>query len=177
MKKVILFVCLSIFIFNSCSNNKQNDLKKINDLKKALYDKTATNFDTKKAEELINLYVKFANDYPKDTSSVSFLFEAANLSTNIKPKYAIELFDKIINEYSDDKRVPDCVFFKAFTYDEKLKDIKKARESYETYLKKYPNYTWAKDIPRLIEMLGKTPEQIGAELVAKQQNDSLSNKK
>jgi len=167
MKRVTLFVCLIAFVLASCSN-KKSELKTINDLKKEVFDKSAKTFDGKKAEELINLYVAFAKDFPKDTNAVNFLFDAANLSVATNPKYAIELFDKLIAEYPNSKRVPDCMFYKGFTYDEKLKDAKHARECYNTYLQKYPNHTWAKDIPGLIEMLGKTPEQIGAELEAKQ---------
>jgi tetratricopeptide (TPR) repeat protein len=160
MKKYFVLAVLSFFILSSCSDNKNNDLQKIKDIQKNLTDKTGP-YSIAKANELIDLYVKFAESYPKDTNSITFLFDAANLSINIKPKYAVELFDKIIKEYPDDKRVPDCMFYKAFVYDEKLRDTKRAREGYQSYLKKYPDHTWAKDIPGLLEMLGKTSEQIG----------------
>jgi len=176
MKRIIALTMFSVFIMTSCSN-KKNDLQKINDLKKVLTDKSGTTFNVEKAKELVDLYVKFAENYPKDTNSVSFLFNAANLSINIKPKQAVELFDKIMKDYPDDKRVADCMFYKAFVYDEKLKDIKNAREGYEAYMKKYPNGAWSKDIPGLLKMLGKTAEQIGAELEAKQKEDSLASKK
>ena len=176
MKKIILFVCLVAIVFSSCKN-KESEIKKIDTLKKELFDKSVKTFDAKKAQDLINLYVAFVKDFPKDTNSANFLFDAANVSEGVNPKYSIELLNRVIAEYPDSKRVPDCMFYKGFTYDEKLKDVKNARESYEVYLKKYPNHVWAKNIPDLINMLGKTPEQIGEELTAKQHKDSLVKKK
>ena len=176
MKKILLFVCIAAIVFSSCSS-KQNKLKQISSLKKDLFDKSVKTFDNRKADQLVSLYVKFVEDYPKDTNSANFLFEAANISEATNPKYAVNLLTKVITEYPNSKRVPDCMFYKGFTYDEKLKDFNKAKECYEEYLQKFPNHTWAKDIPDLIKMLGKTPEQIGAELAAKQHNDSLARKK
>ena len=176
MKKLLLFISIAVIVFPSCST-KQNKLKQISSLKKDLFYKSVKTFDNRKADQLVDLYIRFVNEYPKDTNAANFLFDAANISEATNPKYAVDLLNRVIVEYPESKRVPDCMFYKGFTYDEKLKDFKKAKECYEEYLQKFPNHTWAKDIPDLIKMLGKTPEQIGAELAAKQHSDSLAAKK
>lgn len=167
-----MLVC-AVILF-SCSNHKESDLKKINELQLLFKSDSTPNIE--KSKELIKLYVDFATNFPKDTNSVGFLFNAAKLSEFTNAKYAIELYDKIINGYPDDKRLPNCLFLKAFVYDNNLKDIYNARKNYELFLKKYPKHFWATQIPSLLKILGKTPEQLSAEFEAKNK-DSLAGKK
>jgi len=178
MKKNILIVVLSLFIITACSNGREKDAKSIKDMETALKAKSDAALDVAKAKELVDAYIKFVKDYPKDTASANFLFKAASISMNIgKYQLSVDLFDQIMKDYPDYSKIADCMFFKAFVYDNNLKNVKKARECYEAYLKKYPTHIWAKDVPGLLEMLGKTSEQISAELKAKQKSDSLAKKK
>jgi tetratricopeptide (TPR) repeat protein len=178
MKRNIVITLLILFVITSCSNNREKDLKAISDLEKILKEDSSGYLDKAKAAELVDAYIKFAKDCPDDTASAAYLFKAASLSMNIgKSKLSVDLFDQIMTDYPTCSRIPDCMFFKAFVYDNNLRDYQKAREGYEAYLKKYPAHSWAKDIPGLLKMLGKTSEQIGAELKEKQKNDSIANVK
>ena len=177
MKKNIVLVLLSLLIITSCSNNREKDLKAISDLEKIIKENKSAPLDQKKALELVDAYSKFTKDCPEDTAASNYLFKAATLAMNIgKYQLSVDLYDQIMKEYPASPKIADCMFFEAFIYDNNLKNIKKAREGYEVYLKKYPNHVWAKDVPALLKMLGKTPEQINAELIEKQKNDSLSMK-
>jgi TolA-binding protein len=177
MKRNILFVVLSLLIIASCSNSREKDAKAIKDLEVTLKANSKGALDVVKSKELVDAYIKFAKDFPKDSSSANYLFKAATLSINIEnPKLSVELFDQIMKDYPTYSKFADCMFLKAFVYDNNLKDIKKARIAYEAFLKKYPTHAWAKDVPGLIEMLGKTSEQISDELKEKQKSDSLTKK-
>jgi TolA-binding protein len=119
----------------------------------------------------------YANKYHDDSSTVVFLFKAANISMNInKAKLAIDLFDRILKDYSTFSKAADCLFLKAFVYDDKLKDYNKAREAYEAFLKKYPTHEFAESAKASINNLGKTSDQLIREFEAKQKQDSTAYK-
>ncbi|MFH0895947.1 MAG: tetratricopeptide repeat protein [Bacteroidota bacterium] len=180
MKNTFLLPVIFALVFASCSEGRQTKIDKIKELEKVVHSKTETTFNVAKAKELADAYVDFAKEYPDDTAAASCCFKAASISMNTgNPNQAIELFDKIISDYPDFKKVPECMFLKAFTYDNFLKNIKKAEEGYNAFIKKYPDNEFADDAQSLLGMLGKTPEQISAELIAKQKTDTLeaNNKK
>lgn len=174
MKNSLLILMAFAVFFTACTNNRQSKIDKIKELEKIVYSKSDTAYNFTKAKELVTAYIDFATKYPDDTAAVTCYYNAAKISMYTgSPKKATEYFDKIISDYPDFKKMPDCMFQKAFTYDNFLKDIMKAKEAYEAFIKKYPNDDFADDAQSLIDMLGKTDEQIGAELMAKQKKDTL----
>jgi outer membrane protein assembly factor BamD (BamD/ComL family) len=176
--KNVLISCLTLMVlFSSCSNKKQEKIDKIKELENIIGSKSISSFNVAKAKELADAYIEYANAYPDDTASVTYYFKAASLSMNTgEPEQAVKLFDTIIKNYPDFKRIPECMFLKAFTYDNFLENIKKAEEGYKAFIKKYPDNEFADDAQSLLDMLGKTPEQISAELEAKQQTDTVETK-
>lgn len=178
MKRNIVFALFTAFIITSCSNSKDKDLLKIKDIEKTVLTNAAAPLNIEKAKELVNAYTDFAKKYPKDTNSVNFLFKAAIMSMNIsQPKLSVELFDQIIKDYPAFNKIADCMFLKAFVYDDKLKNINKAREAYKAFLRKYPTHDFADDAKACLDNLGKTTEQLIQEFEAKQKADSLAAKK
>jgi TolA-binding protein len=158
-------------------NSKINSYDKIKSLEKELMSMVPAPVDTVKARDLMNAYMDYAKKYPDDSNAVIFLFKAANISMNInKAKLAIDLFDQIIIDYPKFIKMPDCMFLKAFVYDDKLKDYGKAKKAYESFLIKYPTHEFAESAKASIENLGKTPEQLIHEFEAKQRQDSAVNK-
>ena len=98
---------------------------------------------------------------PKDTISAMYLFKAGDLSRGLgKFDDAINYWQMLIEKYPDYKRAPDALFLQAFTYENDVKDLDKAKNLYETFLKKYPNHSFAANIPVIIENLGKSPEEL-----------------
>ena len=177
MKKIIIFTLFSALII-SCSNNKEKEISKIKDLEKATLSSNTVSIDYNKAKELVDAYINFVKNYSKDSACANYLFKAANISMNIgKAQLSVELFDQIIKDYSGFNKVADCMFMKAFVYDDKLKNINKAREAYKAFLNKYPSNEFADDAQACLDNLGKTPEQLIKEFEAKQKKDSLSLKK
>jgi TolA-binding protein len=171
-----IIAIVSTFMLFSCSQNKEADLKKVTDLEKK-YGASAYS-DLSKAKELIASYDEFVKKYPKDTVSARFLFEAGRLSMNTaQGKDAVKYFDKVITDFPDYSKTPDCMFLKGFVYDDLLKDFAKAKEAYQAFLAKYPTHEFADDAKASIENLGKTPEQLIKEFEAKNGVDSLQAKK
>jgi len=146
-------------------------------MEKTVLENATAPLNIEKAKELVNAYTDFAKKYPNDTNSVNFLFKAANISMISQPKLSVELFDQVIKDYPTFNKIAYCMFLKAFVYDDKLKNINKAREAYEVFLKKYPTNDFADDAKACLDNLGKTPEQLIHEFEAKQKADSLAAKK
>lgn len=167
---------VGLFMIFSCGQNKESDLKKVTELEKKYG--ASVYSDQAKAKELLAAYDEFVSKYPKDTVSARFLFEAGRLSMNTaQGKNAINYFDKVITDFPDYKKTPDCMFLKAFVYDDQLKDLKNAKKAYQAFLTKYPTHEFADDAKASIDNLGKTPEQLIREFEAKNNVDSLKAKK
>lgn len=177
MKINVIYLSCFLIIFSSCMNSKKSSYDKVKKLEKELMSKDTAPIDTAKASELLNAYKDYAGKYPDDSNAVVFLFKAANISMNInKAKLSIELLDQIIKDYPQFIKLPDCMFLRAFVYDDKLKDYVKAKDAYESFLRKYPTHEFAASAKASIENLGKTPEQLIREFEAKQKQDSVINK-
>lgn len=167
---------ISTFMLFSCGQNRKADFEKVANLEKK-YGATVYS-DFAKAKELIAAYDEFVKKYPKDTVSARFLFEAGRLSMNTNQgKDAVKYFDKVITDFPDYKKKPDCMFLKGFVYDELLKDLAKAKEAYLAFVAKYPSHELVDDAKASIDNLGKTPEQLIKEFEAKNKIDSLQAKK
>lgn len=173
MKKLYSILVVMAVILAACTDSRQSKIDKIKELEKKFNSKTDTSFSVKNANELVAAYIDFSESYPKDTAAATCYYNAGKISMYTgSPKKAVEYFDKVITDYPDFKKMNDCMFQKAFTYDNFIKDVKKAKEAYEAFIKKYPGDDFADDAQSLINMLGKTDDQIVAELEAKQKTDS-----
>jgi len=175
MKRITAIFLLIGIMFASCTSSKDKDLAKIKELEKTVLAKTTAPVNVDTAKQLVDAYIKYAKDFPKDTCSVNFLFKAANMSMNIgKGQLSVDLFDQIIKDYPEYSKVSDCMFLKAFVYDNTLKEYKKAKVAYEAFINKYPTHEFADDAQACLDNLGKTPEQLIKEFELKAKEDSLA---
>jgi len=160
-------------IIISCTSPRDKAENKVIDLETIVYSDTTGVIDKEKVSVLINLYIDFADKYPDDVKAPVFLYSAANVSMNLMDSQkAIELFDRLMAEYPDYEKVPECLFMKAFIYDNNLQDYDKAKEVYLEFLEKYPDDEFADDARASIDNLGKSLEEIIQEF--EQQNLSVS---
>ena len=128
-------------------------------------------FDTNTALALVNNYAKFASENSEDEMSAKYLFKAGDLCMAMhKPQLAIQYFDDIIKNYNDFDKTPYCLFLKGFIYEDQLNDLKKAKESYQLFIKQYPNHEMTDAAKFSIKNLGKSPEQLIREF--EKQNES-----
>ena len=164
MRKYIYIVTILVISF-SCSqqqkNNKQSIQESIDEMETKLYNGEDAQVNMGDAVGLINLYQKFAKEYPKDSLAPIFLFRASDLSMNLnRPVQTIALFNDLLDNYPEYEKVPSVLFLKAFVYEDQLKDLDKAKMYYEEFLEKYPDSDFADDAEISLKNLGKTPEEL-----------------
>lgn len=160
--KMTLAIFSSFFILLSCQpDEKQLLVTKINDLEKTLFENKKGIIDTKEASNMIHAYKEFADQYPQDTMSPKYLFKAADVSINtFHSVQTVKIFDRIITEYPDFEKVPQAMFLKAFTFENYLNDIEKAKKYYLEFIAKYPDHPFTNDAQISLQNLGKSPEEI-----------------
>jgi len=141
---------------NNALNEERESIKK---MEGEVYN--AKTLDKAKGFALIDAYVSYSKDHPKDTLSAEYLFKAADIAMNLQTgSQAILYYDKILSNYPNFNKRPECVFLKAFIYENQLGDLKEAEKQYKEFIKTYPDHTLAKDAKASLEYLGKSPEEL-----------------
>lgn len=178
MKKSIIFVLVSTLIVFTACNSRNKKFEEISNLEKELFDTTKKAIDEHKAMLLVDKYVAFADNFKDDTLAPAYLFKGAEICMNIrKGQRAIELFDRVIKDYSDYKNAPEALFLSAYTYENVLNKMKEAETKYKLFIEKYPSHQLKNQAVLSIEHLGKTPDELVAEFEAKLKEDSLATAK
>ncbi|NVN95390.1 MAG: hypothetical protein HXX18_08930 [Bacteroidetes bacterium] len=172
--KIISIVVLSTFSLLACKSAKDKTGEKISLLEKELISATAK-IDSTKAQQLIDLYVSYANQYKEDSISPLYLFKAADISMNImKPLQSISLLDRIMIDYHSFSKLPDCLFLKAFIYENQIHELDKATKTYNDFLQKYPNNEFAPSAKASVENIGIPAEALIKSFEAKNKISSDS---
>lgn len=171
--KGILLGLLMILLMTACGPSKEKRIILIAESEKRLFSPQAYSFNKESADSLINMYVEFVKKYPEDTMSPGFLFKAANVTMNHEDgNRAIGFFDQYIKDYPTAPKAPMCLFFKAFIYENLLKDLDRAREIYLQFIEKYPKDDFVDDAQMALANLGKTPEMLIREFEERERADS-----
>ncbi|MEI6436685.1 MAG: tetratricopeptide repeat protein [Bacteroidota bacterium] len=173
-RTTVLLLAVFLGILTGCSPSREKRINQITGMEKRLFAPDAYNFNKEKADSLVVMYIDFIAANPKDTLSAGYLFKAANIVMNSGDgNKAMGYFDQYIRDYPNGPKVAMCLFFKAFVYENVLKDLDKAREIYLQFIEKYPKDEFADDARMALMNLGKTPEMLIKEFEAKQKADSL----
>ena len=123
--------------------------------------KAVQKFDSVAVTELLSAYQNFSSKYPDDSLSPEYLFKAAGLAAGLnRGTQAIGLYESIKGTYPDYRKIPECYFMEAFTYENTLGNNGKANELYNEFLARYPDHELADDARAAIKFLGKSPEEI-----------------
>jgi outer membrane protein assembly factor BamD (BamD/ComL family) len=174
MKKIILIALLAVpVLFTACKPSAEKMQKEIKSLEGRLFSPKATGFDKPAADSLLHDYLTYIERFPEDTLGPNFTFKAANLAMNLdQPVKAVEMFDLFIKKYPTHPKTSVSMFFKAYVYENQMKDLEKAKEAYIQFLDRYPTGDFAMDAQVALNNLGKTPEQMVKEFEAKRKADS-----
>jgi len=62
--------------------------------------------------------------------------------------------------YRSYEKAPQALFLAGFIYENDLKNLDKAKDMYNTFMKKYPNDTLAASVKFSLENLGKPADEI-----------------
>ena len=164
MKKNILIAFVAFIM--ACGSTDESGMSRDERLKviteleqKAFAD--VDQFDTTMALALVNNYSKFVAENPEDELSPNFLFKAGDMAMGLgRPHRAIDLFQKIISDYPDHDKVSFAMFLTAFIYEDQLKDLDKAKVTYEAFIEAYPDHDMTDAAKFSLKNLGKSPEDL-----------------
>ena len=164
----ILTLTLAGLLIFACSSPLEDAKKDISSKEESLFSDEMKMIDKQKADDLIAAYDDFATNFPNDQESPEYLFKAGDMAMNLnKPNKAISFFNRILSEYPDFDKIPQCVFLKAYIYENSLFDLDKAKLIYEDFIKRFPNDEFADDAAVSLKNLGKSPEELIKEFEAK----------
>ncbi len=162
MASRLLVIVLGIALagLTACGNKQlKHEQKQIAELEKQLYSEKG--FDLNNAVKLIDLYVQFETTHRGDTLGAEYLFKAAEVASSIQAgNQAILYYDRILVNYPDWSKAPDCLFLKAFMYENLLKNNDEAKRLYQLFIEYFPNHEFADDAQALIDNMGLSPEEL-----------------
>ncbi|MBK9399577.1 MAG: tetratricopeptide repeat protein [Bacteroidetes bacterium] len=151
---------LFLFILSSCVRPQVTLQKEIEKEEAALNFDSMPVPDRAKAEQLIALYLKYANEYQDDTLSPSYLFKAGELHVATgKFNEALDLFGRV-QRYPNYNKVAAALFLQGFVAENHLRDTTKARNYYEKFIDTYPQHELAGDARTMLQQLSLSPEAL-----------------
>ncbi len=176
MKK-LLALALFLPIFMACNADSPAKLtQKLIDLDKAMGGANVT--DKSKAVEFIKTSEQLATLVEKTNKDqyVDVLLKAAGLAKNISDaKKSLELYKRVADGLPQHPKAPTALFMMGFVYENDLNDLEKAKATYESFLKQYPNDPdFADDAKSALAQLGRSPEDLIKEFKAKQENQEAA---
>jgi len=133
-------------------------------------------YNTLIAKDYITKAEKFSNKYPEDPMSAEFLYNAGLLAMTIAKitenqeeielycQKALTIFNNIQKVYPDYHNIKNCMLNKGVVYDDILHDYQNAEIQYREFIVRYPTDSLAMNMELYLQFLGKTPEEILAEM-------------
>lgn len=116
------------------------------------------NADTTQGNNIVSLFIKFADTYPTDSLTPFYLHRAAQVATGMgNIEEMIEYYNRVIDNYPDYIKLDECYYEKGIALDNAgRKD--EARETYQQFLEMYPNHFLADDIRKALSLLDLSDE-------------------
>ena len=88
--KTIGLLVFVAFLINACSSPKADKAAEIKTMEDELFSDESKMINRKQADELIGLYVGYADEFPEDTGTPEYLFKAGDMAMNLNmPRKAI----------------------------------------------------------------------------------------
>jgi tetratricopeptide (TPR) repeat protein len=185
IKKLIWFVIFVLILMQGCNKTSNNTLLQekgkaqmtVLQLLQTIdslgflgeYDPVIVKDYIAKAEE-------FGSNYPEDLTAAEFLYKAGLMAmtvakasdnpaeTALYSQKAILIFNDIQRIYPDFNGIRDCVINKAIIYEDILHDYKNAEIYYREFIARYPTDTLSVNLESYLPFLGKSAEEIMAEV-------------
>lgn len=142
--------------------------QEIDSLRARIYNDGTNRYDSNVANDFIAICEIHGLFLPGDPRSPDMLYEAARTAGYIRsfPK-AVELYEWVYKHYPDYDKSSQALFMMAFTYDNEMRNVEKARSLYGEFLQKYPNDDFSDDAQMLLHNLGKSEDEVLKELQKK----------
>ena len=162
-----LFILLfSALILASCSPSAAKKAAEIEKLENELKESGRKNIaDTGKVKELMNDYRYYVSKFPDDSLTPVYLMKEGKFyDFTSRPDSALACYSQVYTRFPAYPKANLALFSQAFIWGNEKHDLTKAKAIYEEYLTKYPNTKLANSAKLELDNLGKTPDQIMAEL-------------
>lgn len=158
--RIMLIGLLALAMF-ACGNDEKN--LTYDDLKKAeatLFNEDGS-INESEAPKVAETYLKFVEQHPDDSIAPTWLYHAFEVNVMVKNvEKSIELCDRLEAEYPQSKWTPRAIYFLgSYIYEDHLKDLDKARATYERVINNYPDSDLIPSVQASIEYLGLTNEE------------------
>lgn len=116
------------------------------------------NADTVQGNNIVRLFIKFADTYPNDSLTPFYIHHAAQVEAGMEnTEQMIEYYNRVIDNYPDYIKLDECYYEKGIALDNAgRKD--EAREAYKEFLEMYPNHFLADDIRKALPLLDLSDE-------------------
>lgn len=174
------FSVLLMVAMSSC-NKRDKEIKEIDTMTMAVDSILKTNpvltvEQRMKTEELALELTEFSDNYPNDSLSPQYLYQASMLY-HVMPDYRKELrtLDLLVEKFPDSPLAPQALATAARVCEESKQDIKSSRDYLTQIKEKYPNSPYAVNIDLQIEYAGDAEGLLRAIMEKKGMNlDSLN---
>jgi len=170
MKTIINILSLSVLLLTGCSNNKSAaDL--FNDGEKFL--------NESKIPEAVNSYETLISEYPDENLAPDATARLASIYQNKQVKNipetqslqkSAELFRSIYEKYPQSQQAPMGLFMAGFVEANELHNFNAATDTYNLFLKTYPDHELATSAKEELDNMGLTPEEILRKNLTREQN-------
>lgn len=194
MRKLLYFLCLPLLLLacNTSPEQGANDIQTQGADQAELlqtYNKADSLYQQgiisrELFDEFITQTIKFADTYPENKitpdmlskAGVACMILAKNCSLEQYPdqeaiemyaRKGLSIFEKIQATYPDYEGVRNCYLNRAFIYDDILHKYLDAEYEYRDFLHKYPDDSACENIRAYLQVLGKSDEEIMAEIEKK----------
>jgi len=175
--RFIAFILISTLILASCQTDtktaetantsqiaklsKSELAAKVTETRAQIYDQKTNTFNRAAANNYVAYCEQYATVAPDDPEAVKYLFQAGETARSVQQfDRALAIYDRIYKDFSSSPKAAQALFLKAFTLDNDMKQVDKARDVYEEFMAKHPNDGFADDTKFLLENLGKSDEEI-----------------
>jgi len=152
MKNIInsvVFVVL-IALFSACGSPQKKATEQIKSVESKTFSESGL-VNAEYVDELIKVYENFANEFPIDSLAPEYLFKAGDVAMNTnRSNKAIMLYDRIISEFGDYRKVPEALFLKGYVYENNLGRLDKAKvigqSAFQSLIKENAVYIYCANI-------------------------------
>ncbi len=150
---------IGTLLLTACGPNRNKELDNIRALENAIRDADMV-ASPETALQLTNSYLQFTKDFPVDSLTPIFLYNASDLSLNIG-RYDTSLYclRQIIDNYPTFSEASTCYFLIGNLY-EVCEQYDSAIVAYNEFLEYYPDHPLAQSASFAIKNIGLSPEEM-----------------
>lgn len=176
LAKVVVLAAAATLAFSSCRHTPKeptrDELAHTIDSIEApiLHNARLESIDTAQGNQLVSLYVQFADAFPDDSLAPSYLHRAAQVANGMNLiDDMTTYYDRVIDNYPEYEKLDECYYEKGIALDNAgRKD--EAREAYTEFLEAYPTHFLVNDIRIALQMLDIRDEMLMEYLQNKNKN-------